>query len=129
MASLLDLHNLQAEVARRCGRAGIAVKFDMNCKVPYASRDGVVFPAMSKDVTDAEYRTLCAAAIHEPLHVIRSEVFDLMEKDALPMDHPLSGIANAFEDDVMERIHCREYPGDFLDLSKQVYAMVGRLLD
>jgi Mg-chelatase subunit ChlD len=56
-------------------------------------------------------------------------MFDIMQEEALPMTHPLAGLSNAFEDDVMERLHCKEYAGDYLDLARKYYDTMGEVID
>lgn len=129
MATYQDIHNLQAEVARRCAKANINVRFSSETRIPYATSDGVVFPSLTLPMTDQQLSDLRTAAIHEPLHVQRPEMFEIMKKECLPLDHPLAQLSNAFEDDVMERIHCKEYAGDYLDLARRYYETMASDID
>jgi Mg-chelatase subunit ChlD len=112
LAHLMDIHNLKAEVVRRCHKRGLRVSFDPNAKTAYTNAGEVVFPAVKPPITVEQLKLLWCQAIHEPGHHIRSEALRLLEDAKIKKDSPLGPLWNVVEDEHMERQIQKQWLGD-----------------
>lgn len=109
--------HLTEEIQRRCKENNIALLISKEIEVPCASRNQITFPllAINKPV---DLKKLKAAIIHEPLHVLRPDSYDIADKYKLYDNQALFFIMNVLEDCTMERIHCAKYEGDKQELTE-----------
>ena len=118
MSNLFDQYQLPTELSRRCGDVGAALNWASSSDTPSCSRERgtnnftINFPLFGTPLTHDKFMVLKASSIHEPLHVLRYESFDICEKHDVPKFPALKMIHNVLEDEVMEREHCAIYRGD-----------------
>jgi len=116
MSNIIDLFNLQRITTRRAEDAGIHVHFRQGLDAPYYVRDHIYLEMPSPDMTEEELIELQHSYIHEPLHHIRKETLTKIKE--MEVGHSEMRVWNVVEDDVMERLHAKEYAGDAEVISK-----------
>ena len=115
--TILEAWRLQADIERRAEADGIAVHFNDKNTAPHATRNAVYLPRPSFPLQQEELESLKAASIHESLHIVRSEIFDVLEEYGADGNAtPITQLINCVEDHVMERQQSIVYRGDAYDL-------------
>lgn len=128
--SILTILSAQDEAQRRAGTNGVSLIFDPHTMVPCASSDGTIrLPVPKLPMEYEDWIKYKAALIHEPLHIKRKELFDIISKWNLSSDHPLLRTVNIVEDSVMERLHLANYYGDRRDMAEAMNVIHREILE
>ena len=112
-----SMGDLMRVATRRAEQLGVTLKWGDPNEAPSCTKEKVItFPIVSIPMSEEEAIKLRGATIHEPLHLVRSETFDLLEAKGDALTDYYMMVWNLLEDAVMEREHCARYYGDKVDL-------------
>lgn len=107
-----DTYSWQREIRRRASASGAGIEFKPGIPTAYTDGRMVYVPSPPKDPTYDDFQVIRGMVIHEVGHLIRKEVFGIMKKNNLTIQHPLGFLYNMVEDRAQERANCMKFPGD-----------------
>lgn len=116
-ASSFEVYNLLKEVERRAQENGLRITFRQDVKTAATDGQELIFPALDMPLTKDDLVMLKNMSIHEPLHIKRKEMYDIVKKNGVNLESKFGLLINAVEDEIMEHEHGLEYAGDLKDLN------------
>lgn len=113
-SGILEIHTVQKYIETCAKNAGLRVRFDPHCKIPCTSKNTMIIPKLTGDISETDIAKLRWWVVHECLHHSKgSEAFHLGEEIGFDARHsPFATIWNIFEDNRIERAGAKDYRGD-----------------